>query len=149
MELEEIKKERKKINEEIRELRNKQYLIDGEYLKLVQEKCKENIGRCFKKLKEEKVVSYCKIINIDKPVPKMYGQPLFNEYQYPTLWFEYPYNNSKMPFYKKNIFSGAWGNGNDIISKLEKISYVEISKEEFFEEFNKINQEWIKRLNKL
>ena len=85
MTIEELEIERKKINNEWTELRNKQYNIEQEYQKLIQEKCKENIGRCFKKLRGEKVASYCIIINIDKPKSQLNGSPLFNEYQYPAI----------------------------------------------------------------
>lgn len=146
MTIEELEIERKKINNEWTELRNKQYEIEKQYLKLIQEKCKENIGRCFKKLSGEKVISYCRIIDIDKPKSQMNGLPLFNEYQYPAIWFKYPYKDSKMPFSVDNIFSGSWGKGGNIVDKMNGVSYIEISKEEFFSKFNEVNQAWIKRL---
>ena len=149
MTIEELEIQRKQVNNEWQELRNKQYIIEKEYQELIQRRCKENIGRCFKKLRGEKVASYCIIINIDKPKSQLNGSPLFNEYQYPAMWFNYPYKNSKMPFYEDDIFSGAWSKGVNIVDKMNDISYVEISKEEFLEKFNEINQAWIKRLEEI
>jgi len=127
MTIEELEIKRKQINNEWTELRNKQYNIEKEYLELLQEKCKENIGRCFKKLRGEKIVSYCIIINIDQLKSQLNGSPLFNEYQYPALWFNYPYKNSKMPFYEDEIFSGAWGKGSSFVYKMKEVSYVKES----------------------
>ena len=149
MTIEELEIERKQVNNEWQELRNKQYNVEKEYQELVQEKCKKNIGRCFKKLKGEKVISYCMIINIDKVKSQMNGLPLFNEYQYPAIWFNYPYKNSKMPFHEDDIFSGAWGNGNNIVDKMNGVSYLEISKEEFISKFNEVNQAWAKKLGEM
>jgi len=149
MTIEELETVRKQINNELSELRNKQYTIEQQYQILLQEKCKENIGRCFKKSKGEKVVSYCIIIDIDKAKVQINGSPLFNEYQYPAMWFNYPYKNSKMPFHEDDIFSGAWGKGNNIVDKMNGTSYVEISKEEFFDKFYDVNQLWVKRLEEI
>ena len=149
MTLEELKIERIKINNEWTELRNKQFNIEKEYLDLIQEKCKENIGRCFKKIKDEKIISYCIIIDIDKPKLQMNGSPLFNKYQYPAIWFNYPYKNFKMPFRVDDIFSGAWGEGSNLVDKLNDISYVEISKEEFLSKFKEVNQVWIEKLGEI
>jgi len=146
---EELEIERKKINNEWTELRNRQYNVDKEYLELLQEKCKENIGRCFKKFRGEKLLSYCMIINIDKPKSQMNGSPLFNEFQYPAIWFNYPYKNSKMPFYEDDIFSGAWGKGSNIVDKLNNVSYLEISKDEFISRFDEVNQMWVKKLEEI
>ena len=51
-----------------------------------------------------------------------------------------------MPFYEDDIFSGAWGKGTNIVDKLNDVSYLEISKEEFFIKFNEMNQVWIEKL---
>jgi len=149
MTIEELEAERKQINNEWIELRNKQYIIEKEYQELLQEKCKVNIGRCFRKLRGEKIVSYCMIINIDKAKSQMNGLPVFNEYQYPALWFSYPYKNSRIPFYEDDIFSGAWGNGNNIVDKMNDVLYLEISKDEFLSKFNEVNQAWVKKLGEI
>jgi len=146
MTIEELEIKRKQINNELTELKNKQYDIESQYLELIQERCKKNIGRCFIKLRREKAVSYCMVINIDKPKSQMNSSPLFNEYQYPALWFKYPYKNSRMPFYEDDIFSGAWGEGNNIVDKMNDVSYLEINKDEFISKFNEVNQAWVKRL---
>ena len=143
---EKVKQELYKIDDEIRGLRNKRFNINEEYMDSLKEKCRENIGRCFKKLKDNKIIAYCQIINIDPGIPTMRGTDDFNPNQYPSIWFGYPYNNSKLPFYKDELFSGAWGEGNDIIGKLNKISYEEISKKDFDKKFKEINQQWIKKM---
>ena len=149
MTIEELETQRKQINNEWTELRNKQFTIEQEYQELIQERCKKNIGRCFKKLRGENVVSYCMIINIDKPKSQMNGSPLFNEFQYPAIWFNYPYKNSRMPFYEDDIFSGAWDKGSNIVDKLNDVSYLEINKDEFISKFNEVNQAWVRKLEEI
>lgn len=146
MEFENVKKDLREIQDQIRELKNKEYKLQGQHLELLQEKCRKNIGRCFKKIKKGEVASYCRIIDIDKPIPQMHGQPHFNEYQYPSLWFKYPYNGSKMPFIEKDLFSGAWGKGNNFLDESRGITYEEISKEEFNEKFIEVNSAWIEKI---
>jgi len=89
------------------------------------------------------------IINIDKPKSQMNGSPLFNEFQYPAIWFNYPYKNSRMPFYEDDIFSGAWDKGSNIVDKLNDVSYLEINKDEFISKFNEVNQAWVRKLEEI
>lgn len=149
-----LKEEFQSIKEELdetclrlRELENKKYFLNSKYVKLLKKQCEENIGRCFKQLENGKTIAYCKIINIDK-IENTRSGLTFNEYQYPAVWFEYPYNNSKMPFYEDNLFSAAWGVGYDAVGDINKISYEEISKEEFLERFSEINDLWIHEIGK-
>lgn len=146
-ELEKIKIEIKTINNQLTELKNKEYKLNDEYTEIVKEKCRENIGRCFKKIKDGNIISYCKIVEIDKPVPNIDRRIYFNDHQYPSIWFKYPYKDSKIPFYIDDLFSGAWGNGNDIMGKINNITYEEISKEEFIEKFNEVNLVWVEEIN--
>jgi len=145
-EFEIIKDKLKVIQNENTKYNNEKYILERKYLELLQDKCKENIGRCFKKIQNGEVISYCRIINIDKAIPQMRGNPLFNECQYPSIWFKYPYNNSKIPFYENDLFSGAWGNGNDILGKCRGIEYEEISSEEFIEKFEEVNELWVDKI---
>lgn len=140
------KEELRKVQKEISELRHKEYMIDNEYIELLKEKCRENIGRCFKRLIKGEVVSYCKIIDIDKATPRMGGVIDFNEYQYPALWFRTSCNSMKSPFFTDNIFSGVWGKGDDIVDKLNGVSYIEIDSQEFNEKFNEINLLWSSKI---
>ena len=139
-----LKIELREVQKQISELRNKEYTLNSKYTELLKENCREHIGRCFKKMKGNKILKYCKIIGIDKPVKGVNGEMQFNQYQYPALWFSYPYNGDKMPFYEDNIFSGVWGEGNDIVSNLQGVTYEEITAEEFQERFNEVNTAWIK-----
>lgn len=141
----EVKQKLDKIDDEMQELRNKRFNINKEYTDSLKEKCRENIGRCFKKLKNNKIIAYCQIINIDKEVYTRDGGD-FNDHQYPSIWFGYPYNDSKLPFYKDKLFSGAWGEGNDFVAELKGVSYIEIDKEEFNEKFKEVNNQWAKKL---
>ena len=140
-ELNKIKDKLYKADNNIRELRNERYRINEQYTKLLQEECKKEIGRCFKKMKHCKVVSYYKIIDIDKA-----DDQHFNEYQYPALWFKYPYNQSLNPFYEDDLFAGAWGKGNNSFDKMNGIEYEEISNEEFMEKFKEVNDKWVNKM---
>ncbi|MCD3340474.1 hypothetical protein G8T81_15415, partial [Clostridium botulinum C/D] len=55
------------IDKNLQKLENQRYSINKEYINLLQEECKKNIGRCFKRMKNG-VISYCKIIDIDEPI---------------------------------------------------------------------------------
>ncbi|AEB77244.1 hypothetical protein [Clostridium botulinum] len=135
------------IDKNLQKLENQRYSINKEYINLLQEECKKNIGRCFKRMKNG-VISYCKIIDIDEPILTI-SNYCFNEHQYPALWFNDSYKSSlHCPFYKENLFSGAWGKGNDIIGNLNGITYEEISNTEYMEKFKEINDKWIKALDK-
>ena len=135
-----------KIDDEKRVLSNSQFLLKEEYISLKQEKAKDNIGRCFKEFKNNKVIGYYKIINIDE-VLYQNGFKDFNEYQYPSIYFKYPYDNSLMPFTEELLFSGAWGKGNDFVGDYHKITHDEISKEEFTKTFNEVNSKWIIKIS--
>lgn len=143
----ELKDKLDEIYNELNKMKKEEQELYIEYVEILKEKSRKNIGRCFKQLKDGKVISYCKVINIDEPISNNMGNISFNQYQYPALWFRYPYNGSSNPFYEKNLFSGAWGKGSDFIGELNKISYVEITKEEFFNKFKEINDEFVKTLN--
>lgn len=146
MEFANVKKELKEIQEQIRILKNKEYELNINYTKSLKEESKKNIGRCFKKLIKGKVTAYCQIINIDKGFFDDRGNEYFNQCQYPSLWFSYPYQNYKMPFYRDDLFSGAWGKGNDFLDESRGITYEEITKEEFNEKFLEVNSLWIEKI---
>lgn len=143
-----IKDKHNNLREKRQKLANEEYIIRKEYGELIRLKSKQNIGRCFKKLKNNNVIAYCKVIDIDKG-EIVRDSDLFNQYRYPSLWFKYPYNNSIEAFYKDNIFSGAWGQGNDITSEINGITYEEIDNCEFIEKFKEINKLWLQRISEL
>ena len=134
-----IQKKRTKNSNEISSL-NERYIV------LSQEKCRENIGRCFIKMQDSKIISYCRVIDIHEVTYQMHVGSSFNAYQYPSMWFKYPYNDSLVPFYEKDLFSGAWGDGHDPMSRANKTSYVEIDNEEFSKKFKEVNDLWIDKV---
>lgn len=140
-----IKKELNDIQDQISGLKNKEYEIKQGYTELLKQECKKDINRCFEKSRYGKVVAYCKIIGIDEPNICSTNE-FFNEYQYPAIWFNYPYDDSYLPFYEDNLFSGAWGKGNDYLGELNKIAYREITIDDFIEKFSEINNQWRKKL---
>jgi len=149
-ELELLNKKLKKIDDKFSALRNDRYKINNDYVELKKKKCRDNIGRCFKKMKGDKILSYCKIVDIDNPHCTMHdGTSNFNEHQYPSIWFASPYIGAKEPFVVDNLFSGAWGEGNDMLGKINNISYIEITNEEYFEVFNLVNSAWIEKIKTL
>ena len=103
--LEELKEELHNVNDEMLELKKRAREIEGKYTLLIKEDCKKNIGRCFKKAIKGNVVSYCKVVDIDR-----HNDTHFNKYQYPSLFFKYPYKNSKSFFFDflYYYFPGIW-----------------------------------------
>ena len=148
-ELEEVTKELKELEKQSDLFRRSISSLQSKKVKLTQEKCKDNIGRCFKRASTSReggiTTTYCKVVSTDEIHYERMGLS-FNEFQYPSLWFQYPYNNSKLPFYKENLFSGAWGKGNTCLMGGD---YVEISQEEYLEKFNKVNLEWISHIDNI
>lgn len=141
-----IKKQLRQKDEEISQLKNQRSKINKEYITKLKIQSRKNIGRCFKETKAGKIISYCKIINIDKTYYPLSGDINFNEYQYPSIWFYYPYNHLVLPFYIENMFSGAWGKGHDHLAEFNNIQYIEISQDEFNEKFKEVNKNWISYL---
>ena len=146
MEEDDIKQELNNIQDLIGNLKNEEYKIKQRYTELLKQECRKNINRCFEKSRNGKIIAYCKIIDIDKSNETMHGEIYFNEYQYPAIWFNYPYDDSYLPFYEDNLFSGAWGKGNDYLGELNKIAYREITIDDFIEKFSEINNQWRKKL---
>lgn len=142
--LEELKEELHNVNDEILELKKRAREIEGKYTLLIKEDCKKNIGRCFKKLVKGTAVSYCKVVDIDRN-----NGTHFNKYQYPSLFFKYPYNNSTEPFYEDDLFSGVWGDGNNTLEKLQGVEYEEISNEEFMVRLKEINEQWTNKIENI
>ena len=148
-ELEEVTKELKELEKQSDNFRQSINHIKSRKIRLLQEKCKDNVGRCFKRVKTSRdgvtITTYCKVVNTDNIHYDSIGIS-FNEFQYPALWFEYPYDNSKLPFYEDNLFSGAWGKGRNLFADGKP---EEISQEEYIEKFNKVNLEWISHINNI
>lgn len=130
----EVKQKLRNCDDKIGRLQGERYQINKKYLELLKVKCKENIGRCFKEVKENGNITYYKVIDIDKGIHTFHGEE-FNEYQYPSIYFKYPYNKSSIPFNDKDMFSKEWNK-----------CYKEITKDEFNEKFKEINNQWINKM---
>lgn len=104
-------------------LKNEQVLIEA---KKFQTNAVKNVGRCFSD-------GTYYVVVIDVPQTKStLTEVTFNQYQYPALYINS--KNTKAPIYIDKIFSGIWGDGNDIINR----NYKEISKEEFINQYNEV-----------
>jgi hypothetical protein len=145
-ELKEINKKLDAVNKKRMDSSNELYELNEKRIALLQEKSRENIGRCFIQLIGGKVIAYFKIIDIDSVKYNMSGPRSFNEYQYQAICFMYPYEGEFTPFNKVQFFSAAWGKGYDTLGDLKGITYKEITNEEFMEKFNEVNAAWIEKL---
>lgn len=123
----------KEIDKQITELRNLRYEAEKNEIAEFKEKAKTNIGRCF--LINE--ATYVKVIDIPQEIPTMTGFN-FNRYQYPALFLR----NKKHPFEFDDLFSAAWGEGNNVLDT----DYKEISKEEFQTKFDEILDDFRNRI---
>ena len=149
-ELEEIKNQIKELSKtdderlkQLKELKSKQ-------LKLEIEICKQNIGRCFKKLNHEgTVVQYINIIDIDNDDYKLNGTSTLNKRQYRAILF----NNPKLikfdkydiiPFKEDRVHTSIWGDGNYFLSQLKKHTYKEITLNDWDDAFIELNNKWVK-----
>ena len=148
--LEEIKNQIKELSKtdderlkQLKELKSKQ-------LKLEIEICKQNIGRCFKKLNHEgTVVQYIKIIDIDNDDYKLNGTSTLNKRQYRAILFNNPklinFNEcDTIPFEKDYIHSSVWGEGNEFMAHFRKTKYKEITLNDWNESFIELNNKWVK-----
>lgn len=134
---ESIKEEFYKTGEEHRVLSNKKYVIQKQYYEMLREKCKDNIGRCFKIGNK-----YCMVTDIDKIHYNRHNVS-FNEFLGIGFSFIYPYNNLILPFEEDEIHLGNY----ELRKMLSGVDREEVSKEEFLEKFNEVNQLWIEKMN--
>lgn len=118
----------KEISKVLQDYKNKDYTLTKELNELKMEECKKRIGRCF--IKGNMVY---RITEIDDFKHYMNGPTtFFNEYLYKTIAFEYPFNNSLIPFKGEKI---------NLCSSFIT-AYKEISKEEFDKMFTEVNEAW-------
>ena len=144
-----LEKEMKLIEKELAELKLEKSNMDeaykqknNEYITKLSESCKVNIGRCFKKIKGNEIVYY-KVIDIDKIDMAITSELMFNEYQYPTLNFKYPYDNSFKPFNIKSLYI----NGKEIGNRFnDDVEFIEIDNNEFNEKFNSVVLLWMNKI---
>ena len=146
--VERLKIEMAKLKEELDTFKFEKQVADtkyieqkNKYIEALSESCKSNIGRCFKKEHDGKVICY-KVINIDKLTRTLTNELDFNEYQYPVLCFEYPYDNSLSPFSIKSLYI----NENKIGNFLKNVKYEEINNFEFNDKFNAVNSSWTNKI---
>lgn len=137
----EIEQELNDVIKQINELQNRQnellLLSDKAFL----EKAKNNIGRCFYN-KKNKI--HVKIVDIPQYDNGYEMCDRLNHYQYPAVFVgrddDYVYHGI-VPFYADTIFSGIWGEGN-----LRDNPYIEITKEQFDEQFLNVIEEFKNRV---
>ena len=141
--IEELSKSDTERLKQLKELKSKQ-------LKLEIEICKQNIGRCFKKLNHEgTVVQYIKIIDTDKVDYRLSGTSTFNKYQYKAILFTNPKlinfeKEEAIPFKEDRVHSSIWGDGNYFLSQLKKHTYKEITLNDWNDAFIELNNKWVK-----
>ena len=113
----------KEINKKIHELECQRRELEKKEIEEFKLEAVNNVGRCF-------IVNgkYVKVIDIPQEEWDMSGNCHYNKYQYPALYL----SDELVPFYEDDLFSGAWGVGNNILN-----DYTEITPEEFEIEFEK------------
>jgi hypothetical protein len=132
MTLDEVNQELKELTKDDINKSNRIYKLKNLQAELIHEKCKSDIGRCFKTQNNQ---YYIKIVDAPKIEKQFRGADEINEYQYPALYINT--QNKIEPFDFSNVFSGNWGKGNMVQN-----GYIEISKEEFNDMFKQICENW-------
>ena len=149
-ELEEIKKQIKELSKTDDERLKQLIEFKSKQLKLEIEICKQNIGRCFKKLNHEgTVVQYIKIIETDKVGYGLSETYTFNKYQYKAILFDNPKlikfdKYDIIPFKEDRVHPSIWGDGNYFLSQLKKHTYKEITLNDWNDTFIELNNKWVK-----
>ena len=143
--LQQITKALRETYEKEQEKRNQAYRLEREKGVLSREKCRENVGRCFIGEIGEKIVYYM-VSDINKGDWRYQGGraiDYFNEFLYPCVSFDYPYNNSLNPFIEREIYDSAW---KIKANPIRDIKYTEITKEEFIEKAKEIFNCWTDKI---
>lgn len=123
----------KDIDNQISLLRQQKNELLREEVKEFQKRAQKNVGRCF-------IINdstYVKVIGVPEIEETKIG-PRINMYQYPAIRVE----SDVVPFYYDTLFSGAWGEGSNMIG----VKFQEISPEEFEIEFNRRLEEFRERI---
>ena len=78
---------------------------------------------------------YVRVLDVPQEQWDRTGNPHFNRYQYPALFLGYEVDDVEriIPFYYDTLFSGVWGDGNNLLEK----NVFEITREQFEKEFNR------------
>ncbi len=111
----------KYLNKEILKLQNEQRELLKKDDEDFQKRAKVNVGRCFY---DSSTKTYIKVIDVPQTKSMMWGEHM-NRYQYPAIFVGNDVDDN-VPFYSDTLFSGIWGEGNDMFKK-----HQEISEEEF------------------
>lgn len=127
--------ELKEIDEKLAELKALRRQAEKKKIEDFKIAALANIGRCFVINEKE----YVKVIGVPQECNTKTGIE-FNRYQYPAFFIKdlnlprslYGFPNLIEPFFEYGIlFSGAWGEGRDLLGT----TYREITEEEFAEKF--------------
>lgn len=130
----------KEIDKKILDLKNERYTLHEDYVKALFNDCQNNIKKCFKDNNQDDSIYYYMIIKTkDITYEPRFGHD-FDQYNYYTLKFEYPFDGSLYPF-KQDVIN------IDYNLKLNNI--VEIDLVEFLEKFNNVNNDWIEKMKTL
>lgn len=124
--------ELKEIDDKLAELKTLRRQVEKKKIEDFKIAALANIGRCF--IINEK--EYAKVIGVPQEYNTKTGIE-FNRYQYPAFFLKdlnylhSPDGLPELPFEYGTLFSGAWGEGRDLLGT----TYREITEEEFAEKF--------------
>ena len=124
MDLKELNKQISDIDKQTCLLSQRRRALEEQKIEEFQKQAVEHVGRCFKVNGDE----YAIVIDVPKNEYDRTGRSMFNEYQFPAIYL----NDDLVPFRDGTLFSGAWKVGKVMVGE-----YVEISLDEFKEEFEK------------
>lgn len=123
----------REIDAEINRLRNLRYEKEKEEIEAFKQKSQQHVGRCFK-------TNGCYVMVLGVPMEMLTKTGIdYNKYQFPALFIRHTtgFPRHKIshefiePMYVDNLFSGAWGDGHNILEK----KYEEITPDEFYSYF--------------
>ena len=124
MDLKELNKQISDIDKQTCLLSQRRRALEEQKIEEFQKQAVEHVGRCFKVNGDE----YAIVIDVPQNSYDRTDRSMFNEYQFPAVYL----NDETIPFSDGTLFSGAWKVGKVMVGE-----YVEISLDEFKEEFEK------------
>ena len=115
----------KEIDAEMNRLRNLRYELEKTEIAEFKKNAQQHVGRCFKA-----DGCYVMVLGVPEEQSTMTGFD-FNQYQFPALYirttkgFQRHHISKEFiePMFVENLFSGAWGDGHNIlVKKYEEIT---------------------------
>lgn len=123
----------REIDAEITRLRNLRYEKEKQEIADFKIAAQQHVGRCFK-------TDGCYVMVLGVPMERLTKTGIdYNRYQFPALFIRHTkgFKRHKIsheylePMDVENLFSGAWGDGHNILEK----KYEEITPDEFYSYF--------------